>query len=80
MKGRRVRAWLTSAGISITPVSPSWWPPWAALRSLPAAVCYEDILSASVHHSRGCGILTALVWPLGPATLPIAQAMLTHAS
>ena len=61
LRGRRVRAWLTSAGIVISAEPSPWWAPWAALRSMPTAVFFEDILCASAQHSRGCDFFTVLV-------------------
>ncbi|CAL8471765.1 g11307 [Coccomyxa elongata] len=49
VKGRRVRAWLTSFGISIIPASTRWWQPWAKLRYIPDALVFEEILSVSTH-------------------------------
>ena len=53
VKGRRVRAWLTSFGISIIPASSSWWKPWANLRYIPDALLFEEVLSATAQqHSQ----------------------------
>ena len=51
VKGRRVRAWLTSFGISLIPASTSWWKPWANLRYIPDALLFEEVLSATAQQS-----------------------------
>lgn len=54
VKGRRVRAWLTSFGISIIPTSTLWWQPWANLRYIPDALLFEEVLSASAQQHIPC--------------------------
>ena len=46
IKGRRVRAWLTSVGMNLIPVSAPWWTPWARWYHPPDCIPFEEILSA----------------------------------
>ena len=46
IKGRRVRAWLTSVGLNLIPTSASWWTPWACWYQPPDCIPFEEILSA----------------------------------
>ncbi|CAL5222892.1 g5321 [Coccomyxa viridis] len=46
LRGRPVRAWLTSLGINLVPCSAPWWAPWANLYHPPDCIPFEEILSA----------------------------------
>ena len=55
VKGRPVRAWLTSLGINLVPCSAPWWSPWASLYHPPECIPFEEILSACARE-RGCSL------------------------
>ena len=46
VRGRPVRAWLTSLGIDLVPCSAPWWTPWANLYHPPDCIPFGEILSA----------------------------------
>ena len=46
VRGRPVRAWLTSLGINLVPCSAPWWTPWANLYHPPDCIPFNEILSA----------------------------------
>ena len=55
VKGRPVRAWLTSLGINLVPCSALWWSPWTSLYHPPECIPFEEILSACARE-RGCSL------------------------
>ena len=46
VRGRPVRAWLTSLGLNLVPCSAPWWAPWAGLYHPPDCIPFGEILSA----------------------------------